>query len=1065
MDAQTQYIDDLSGAYNRRYLNEKLDKDLKNLIAEQKPFAIVMIDIDHFKDINDTYGHLIGDEIIRRFAKYLKDSLRDSDTILRYGGDEFLCIMPISIKRDAERVLWRLVQQCDQQKFAEHKITISAGLAAYPDDGKSVARLIEIADGSLYDAKRSGRDRVGVVSEKRIQLPIKTFIDRISEKERLRKTILHDEGGIKLAVVKGTVGIGKSRLVRETLGLLKGIEVLWSNCMYFIENVAYYPVREIIQYRMQRRGRDAIKQIPAAYRIELGKLVPDVIADEDEAAGIEAVVDKYRLYEGVRKLIELGSEKIVLVIDDIQWIDNESVEVLKYILRVLRDNPITVLLIYRIEELPQSAKNFLTHISRELPMQEIELEPLQLSDIVASIKAILNDKPDALLIDYIERESGGNPFYIEELMRSLLDQRYLIFREGRWFFKEPQIELVPKSIEDIAIRKYNSVSEEARAVLDSASVIGWFDPVLIQELTGFNEGHIIGLFDSIHKTGITSYKRDRFEFREDVIRDVLYKKVQPMKVVQLHRQIFRFLEKEYSGKEDAVIESLAHHAYKGMVRDGGVNLNMQAAQYTQERYANSSAIQYYTWALELLKNKTGEEAYKQHIECLENRAEINMSIGRSDRALKDLEIALRKAEEANDKIEQGRILTKRSHVLAYNGKFQEAIVEGKKSMDIAQEINDPAVADAYNILGACYLEIADYDTARDYFEKAYALYTKQENKKNKIKLLTNFGILGTMTHDLESALKYHKEVMKLGIEIGDRKAEAIACNNIGNVHLISGDLRTALEYFSRAQTMEHDVGYRLLESISLYNIGTTAKSLGQYDRALESLEHAVQIMRDTGHRMNEAECYALIANVYDFLGDDKKALQFFEKSFRIEEHKADIFYYMENLLRAAHFHLDRDNMPQAKYYLDMAQAVADEKGHDSFNAYLLPVFCEYDLKRGEYKTFRENIGKLKKMAEKLKAQSALDACDILQALYYLETGEYEKAEELLQYAFDTMKKQGRQLECGKILLHLGRLAQEQSDMEKAREYFTKAAEVFETLGARGWLLKTRSKIEDLTRSP
>ncbi len=1065
MDAQTLYIDDLSGVFNRRYLNEKLDKELKNLIAEHKPFAIVMIDIDHFKDINDTYGHLTGDSIIKGFAGYLKDSLRDSDTVLRYGGDEFLCVMPISVKRDAERVLWRLVKQCDQQKFAEHTITISAGLAAYPDDGQTVARLIEIADGSLYDAKRSGRDRVGVVSEKRIQLPIKAFIDRISEKERLRRTIMHDGEGIKLAIVKGTVGVGKSRLVKETLGLLKNVEVLWGNCIYFLENVAYYPIREIIQYRLQRRGMDSIKQIPVAYRFELAKLVPDVVTDEDDAVGLEVIVDKYRLYEGVRKLLELGSEKMVMVIDDVQWIDNESIEVLKYLLHVLQACPITFILIYRIEELPQPAKDFLSHISRELPMHEVEIEPLQISDIVASIKAILNDKPDTLLIDYIVRESGGNPFFIEELMRSLLDERYLIFREGRWFFKEPQIELVPKSIEDIAVRKYNSLSEEARMVLDIASVIGWFDPVMIQHLTGFNEGHVIGLLDEIHKIGITSHKRERFEFREDVIRDVIYKKIQPLKVVQLHRKIFKFLGKEFAGKEETVIESLAHHAYKGMVYDEGAALCMKAAQFTKDQYANSSAIRYYTWALELLENRTGDVAYKQRIECLTDRAEINMSIGHSDRALQDLKIALKQAGEANDKIEQGRILTKRSHVLAHNGNFQEAIMEGKKSMDIAQEIGDPAVADAYNILGACYLEMTDYDTARDYFEKSYALYRKQENKKNTIKLLTNFGILGTMTHDLESALKYHKEVMKLGIEIGDRKAEAIACNNIGNVHLISGDLRTALEYFTRAQTMEHDVGYRLLESISLYNIGTTSKSLGQYDRALDSLEHAVQIMKDTGHRMNEAECYALIASVYDYMGDDKKALQFFEKSFKIEEHKADTFYYMENLLRAAHFHLDRDNMPQAKRYLDMAQAVVDETGHESFYAFLLPAFCEYDLRREDFQAFEENIGKLRKLAEKLKVQSALDACDILQALYHLETGEYKKAEELLQYAYDMVKKQGRQLECGKILLYLGRIAQEQSDSEKARIHFTEAAEIFETIGARGWLSKARSKIRDLTGSP
>jgi tetratricopeptide (TPR) repeat protein len=330
-------------------------------------------------------------------------------------------------------------------------------------------------------------------------------------------------------------------------------------------------------------------------------------------------------------------------------------------------------------------------------------------------------------------------------------------------------------------------------------------------------------------------------------------------------------------------------------------------------------------------------------------------------------------------------------------------------------------------------------------------------------LLTNLGNLSTMIHDLENALKYHKDVMDIGSETGDKLAQAIACNNIGNIYLISGDPRTALEYFSKAQTMEHEIGYRILESTSLYNVGITAKTLGQYDQALESLERAVQIMKDIGHRINEAECYALIASVYDCKGDDKNALKYFTRSFKIEEHKNDPFYYMENLIRAAHFHMDRKEMIQAKYYLDAAQKVNDDAGHETFTAYFLPALCEYDLEMGEYRTFEERHEKLRQLGAKLKMESALGSCDLFMGLYCMETGAYEKAGELLHHMYDMVKKQGKQLECGKILLYLGMLAHKQGDKELAREQFIKAVDVFDAIGARGWLVKTRDALLQLEK--
>ena len=145
------FIDPLTKIYNRLFLEKKLE----NIFHIYETKAIAMLDIDFFKKINDTYGHQIGDEILRHFANIIKSSIRKSDYIIRYGGEEFLLFLPDVIKEEAKLVLYKIKKNL--KPYKNINFTFSAGIA---DEGDELAEIIKIADKKLYQAKREGRNRV-----------------------------------------------------------------------------------------------------------------------------------------------------------------------------------------------------------------------------------------------------------------------------------------------------------------------------------------------------------------------------------------------------------------------------------------------------------------------------------------------------------------------------------------------------------------------------------------------------------------------------------------------------------------------------------------------------------------------------------------------------------------------------------------------------------------------------------------------------------------------------------------------------------------------------------------
>ncbi|MFZ5582832.1 GGDEF domain-containing protein [Azospira oryzae] len=158
--AQANQRDILTGTPNRMLLLDRLESALALARRRGSRSAVLFLDIDHFKQINDTLGHAVGDEVLKVFARRLEAAVRDSDTVSRYGGDEFLILLPeISRAGDAELIATKVLAELTPPgEVGPHRLDLSAsiGIALYPEDGADAATLINHADAAMYRCKRAG---------------------------------------------------------------------------------------------------------------------------------------------------------------------------------------------------------------------------------------------------------------------------------------------------------------------------------------------------------------------------------------------------------------------------------------------------------------------------------------------------------------------------------------------------------------------------------------------------------------------------------------------------------------------------------------------------------------------------------------------------------------------------------------------------------------------------------------------------------------------------------------------------------------------------------------------
>jgi two-component system cell cycle response regulator len=163
------YVDDATGLYNTRYLNQILDREIAQSRSSGKPFAVLFVDADKFKGVNDNHGHLVGTKLLNELGEQIKKFVRDKDTVFRYGGDEFVAVLSACDLATAGIVAERIRSAVERHDFLSNeglalRFTVSIGVALFPDHASSKREIIDAADRAMYDAKKRTRNSVTIAA-------------------------------------------------------------------------------------------------------------------------------------------------------------------------------------------------------------------------------------------------------------------------------------------------------------------------------------------------------------------------------------------------------------------------------------------------------------------------------------------------------------------------------------------------------------------------------------------------------------------------------------------------------------------------------------------------------------------------------------------------------------------------------------------------------------------------------------------------------------------------------------------------------------------------------------
>ncbi len=881
-------LDDLTRLPMRRAFRETTEQMLDARRTTGRPVAMLVIDIDHFKLVNDTFGHQQGDAVLARVAEIIRSVVRPADYVARYAGDEFVVLLPGTRLEDACLVAERVREavagtDCPRIDGAGEpvRVTLSIGAACAPLHGETMEALFGAADNALYGAKRDGRNAVTSATrtaQGQREILLDGFVGRTAERARLRKLLGNAASGEPhVLVLYGEAGIGKTALLKQ-LGpdvAVRGGAVLAGQCIEANVALPYGPWADVV-LAAHRAGLVA----PRPWR-ELTRLVPDLHPDAERSrfdtaapangstpnGGTQRV-----LLEELEEYLQLASttRPLVVILDDIQWADPATWDGLEFLMSRLREQRLLFCLTVRPEDLTDVSETRLRRLSRSERCSDISLPRLRHDDLQQWLRTTLGGQsPDAALLEHTMRQSEGNPFFAVQTLRALVEDGTLRVDDDRWVFEPAHEAEVPRAIGDLLARRVERLDRSHREVLALAAVIGRdFDPAVLAAAHAGEESEVHDALDDGLETSVlvpSTGTRPMLSFTHALLTRALLQGVNPLRRRAMHNRVARVLD-ALPNRDLAAIT--AHFDAADNAADA-YRCAVEAGTQARSIYAYESAAEFFRIARRHARNGSEVAAIEWHLaqvgelggRMTEAEAHCNLLLGACADGAAHLQILpmvrrmrerlrLQRGVPAGEVLAECGLLLEQARASGLDdevvallimmsascqriGRMDTAEHLARQAVDAADAAAHPTLhADAVMRLGSVLLASSPA-SAVPHYRRALDMFTRLEDRFGQLRCQINIGSACDRAGNQAGAEASYLSALELAREIRATDFTGVALLNLGVLSLKTGQNERARARCDEALSIFTGAGHEPYRLAALYNLAHVARADEDAARALE----------------------------------------------------------------------------------------------------------------------------------------------------------------------------------------------------------------------------------------
>ncbi len=899
-------VDPLTGLRNRSYL-DFLEVAFAN---REKTWSLIILDVDHFKLINDIYGHLAGDDVLRQVAHTIRVGLKGTDVPIRFGGDEFILVLPDTTGEGAMSLAERLMHEVRRRGHPSGPlVSLSMGVSQCRPSDTAITCLIDRADKALYRAKETGRGRFCMFSDDNredggSETSFSHMVGRRPELTKLRQLLdetLADTA--RMALVTGEAGVGKNRLVEELLNYcrFRKVTTVRSDASEHVRHQPYDLVIQPLQQALALLAEDESREL----RLKMGSVHPATLelfpglgaAALDDTVYFREERLRFRIFQDVAAIYAAVSSMrpLAVITDNLQWASEQDLDMLSYVARNTATSRILfVCLLRRNDEEPGVFQKLLS-IRSSIPLLHIELGNLTQQESRNMILFALKDPnvPEELQ-GFLIRQSGGNPMFLRELILSLVNSGAVTTgTSGEKLYNIPDRTDIPESMGQIIAARLDRLDDRARGILRIASLSpDYLTLDLLENVVGEDPSGLAVSLDHCVQTGLLAETVETggevgFSFSNGAVREYLCREISESLKQVLHQRIARHLEKELLPGRDDLLSTVAYHYTRSRDAAKAAEYSLKAARQAFSMGANRDAI---VWYGEFLARAEKAQADRRTMFM------ANMNLGmllvitaeaeRAEAFLgKALALAEGPEEHAAVEFRLGRSCHQRS-------RFPEAMEHFRKTVNLCDECDpgDPgvmgtAVEARLAISFICRLR-GDYDAAFQWLDGALTLlqdigsgirddlwahyYTRRAD------VLAEQG-------EAAEALSLYNRALELCRKMGDQTEEALVLNNMHGSYSGTGDYDRAIDTLERVVDLTRRLDDRLGLAIAYYNIAEHNLQLNRLSAARAYFEKYMDLSREIGNMLGLGFGHYGLGMLNRLEGGNDEAESCFRRSIQVFE--------------------------------------------------------------------------------------------------------------------------------------------------------------------------------------